>query len=260
MLGTWEELLLELKQRLAQCREFHSINKQLGAISQQLESLQAEKLSLDSCEENEALDARGILSQVIRNSDTILDILTDLQTSVQQLQSQVSATANVQKISLLCCCKQEISALLERCEIFTDELKISVEICDDAIEKVREINRGVSELDQLIKKKSWRPTSSMEPVSIEDINHLHNLLCELKSKKMIKAEFFDKNISILEKAEQHFDALGDEQDTGRQRSGLLFSCMPMMIVTSAIMVYNYCSPVSLIQKLCSKYYATGHDT
>ena len=99
----------------------------------------------------------------------------------------------------------------------------------------------------------------METVSKEDINHLHNLLCELKSKKLIRAELFDRCNFTLEKAEQYFEETFDEKETGHQRSGLFLSCMPVMIVTSAIMVYNYCSPVSLIQKLCSKYY-TGHDT
>ena len=47
---------------------------------------------------------------------------------------------------------------------------------------------------------------------------------------------------------------GESPDEGGAGAGLLFSCMPVMLVTSALMVYNYCSPASLLQKLCRFYH------
>ena len=55
LIGTWEELLVELKSRLDQCLAFNGINKEIEIISLKVESISNQKLNLETQEENEAI-------------------------------------------------------------------------------------------------------------------------------------------------------------------------------------------------------------
>ena len=55
LIGTWEELLTELKQKLDQCLAFNGINKEIEIISLKVESISSQKAKLESLEENDAI-------------------------------------------------------------------------------------------------------------------------------------------------------------------------------------------------------------
>ena len=65
LIGTWEELFVELKSRLDQCLAFNGINKEIEIISLKIESISNQKLALENQEENDAISFKEGL-KVIR--------------------------------------------------------------------------------------------------------------------------------------------------------------------------------------------------
>ena len=197
--------------------------------------------------------------------DNLELVRPDLRTTVddvQSLQSQVSEDKNVQKISLVCFCKQELSSLSSKLEGIFDEVTSLIDQCDRAISEKHSLDQEVALIEKYMAAHKWnskklQSASSLDS-DLEKIDRLHRSLCDLKSRKMITSDFFMRNQKVLEHAEKFLtDGLKEEDEDGvkgrGKGPGLLFSCMPVMIVTSALMVYNYCSPVSLMQKFCRLY-------
>ena len=183
---------------------------------------------------------------------------------VHNLQSKVSEDTNVHKISLVCFCKQELSSLMSKLESIYDEVTSLTDQCDRAISEKHNLDQEVALIEKYLASHKWNQkkvhssSSFSNNSDMETIDRLHQSLCDLKSRKMITSDFFLKNQKVLEHAERFLiNGLKEEGEDGiKERGkgpGLLFSCMPVMIVTSALMVYNYCSPVSLLQKFCRLY-------
>ena len=198
------------------------------------------------------------------NLELVRPDLTTTMDDVHNLQSQVSGDKNVQKISLVCFCKQEVSSLMSKLEAIFDEVASLIDQCDRAIGEKHNLDQEVALIEKYLATHKRNPkkvqpvTSNSLDSDMETIDRLHRSLCDLKCRKMITSDFFNRNQKVLEQAEKFLmaDLKEDDEDSVRGRgkgSGLLFSCMPVMIVTSAIMVYNYISPVSLLQKFCRLY-------
>ena len=190
--------------------------------------------------------------------------LTTTMDDVHNLQSKVSEDKNVQKISLVCFCKQELSSLMSKLESIFDEVTSLTDQCDQAISEKHNLDQEVALIEKYLASHGLNPKKVQSSSSfsldsdMETIDRLHRSLCDLKSRKMITSDFFKRNQKVLEHAEKFLmSGLNEEdEDSIKERGrgpGLLFSCMPVMIVTSALMVYNYCSPVSLLQKFCRLY-------
>jgi len=263
LIGTWEQLSEELREKLNQCLAFNRINKEIEIISLKIESITCKKETLDSFEENEASMHKVNLQKLLDNLDVVRPDVETIVTDVHNLQSEVSGEEdkNVQKISLACFCKQEITSLSEKLEIIFDKVTNDIDECNQAIEEKNDLDKELAKIDKFFAKTKWisKKPATLE-IDIEKIDEMHRQLCNLKSKKLITSEYFKKCSSSLQMAEKYLTDLnqscgeGDDVSLGGKKSGgLLFSCMPVMLVTSAIMVYNYCSPVSLLQKLCRLY-------
>jgi len=263
LIGTWEQLSEELREKLNQCLAFNRINKEIEIISLKIESITCKKETLDSFEENEASMHKVNLQKLLDNLDVVRPDVETIVTDVHNLQSEVSGEEdkNVQKISLTCFCKQEITSLSEKLEIIFDKVTNDIDECNQAIEEKNDLDKELAKIDKFFAKTKWisKKPATLE-IDIEKIDEMHRQLCNLKSKKLITSEYFKKCSSSLQMAEKYLTDLnqscgeGDDVSLGGKKSGgLLFSCMPVMLVTSAIMVYNYCSPVSLLQKLCRLY-------
>jgi len=263
LIGTWEQLSEDLREKLNQCLAFNRINKEIEIISLKIESITCKKETLDSFEEKEASTHKVNLQKLLDNLDVVRPDVETIVTDVHNLQSEVSGEEdkNVQKISLACFCKQEITSLSEKLEIIFDKVTNDIDECNQAIEEKNDLDKELAKIDKFFAKTKWisKKPATLE-IDIEKIDEMHRQLCNLKSKKLITSEYFKKCSSSLQMAEKYLTDLnqscgeGDDVSLGGKKSGgLLFSCMPVMLVTSAIMVYNYCSPVSLLQKLCRLY-------
>ena len=201
-----------------------------------------------------------ILQKLVDNLELLRPDLTATLEDVHNLQSQVSKDKNVQKISLVCFCKQELGSLVSKSEGLLDEVTRLIDECDRAIDQKRSLDQEVAKIEKYFAKHKWiqrkvQTTSSPE-FDLETIDRLHRSLTQLKTSQMITADFFRRNLRVLEHAEKFLRDDQDEEEGVKGRGagpGLLLSCMPVMIVTSALMVYNYCSPVSLLQKFCRLY-------
>ena len=201
-----------------------------------------------------------ILQKLVDNLELLRPDLTATLEDVHNLQSQVSKDKNVQKISLVCFCKQELGSLVSKSEGLLDEVTRLIDECDRAIDQKRSLDQEVAKIEKYFAKHKWIqrkvPTSSSPEFDLETIDRLHRSLTQLKTSQMITADFFRRNLRVLEHAEKFLRDDQDEEEGVKGRGagpGLLLSCMPVMIVTSALMVYNYCSPVSLLQKFCRLY-------
>ena len=64
LIGTWEELFVELKSRLDQCLAFNGINKEIEIISLKVESISNQKLGLETQEENDAISFKECLKVI----------------------------------------------------------------------------------------------------------------------------------------------------------------------------------------------------
>lgn len=264
LIGTWEELFVELKSRLDQCLAFNGINKEIEIISLKVESISNQKLGLETQEENDAISFKACLKKLHDNLKLVRPDLTTTMDDVHNLQSKVSEDTNVQKISLVCFCKQELSSLMSKLESIYDEVTNLTDQCDRAISEKHNLDQEVALIEKYLASHKWNQKKVQNSSSfsnnsdMETIDRLHQSLCDLKSRKMITSDFFKKNQKVLEHAERFLiNGLKEEDENGIEERGkgpgLLFSCMPVMIVTSALMVYNYCSPVSLLQKFCRLY-------
>ena len=201
-----------------------------------------------------------ILQKLVDNLELLRPDLTATLEDVHILQSQVSKDKNVQKISLVCFCKQELGSLVSRSEGLLDEVTRLIDECDRAIDQKRSLDQEVAKIEKYFAKHKWTqrkvPTTSSPEFDLETIDRLHRSMTQLKTSQMITADFFRRNLRVLEHAEKFLRDDQDEEEGVKGRGagpGLLLSCMPVMIVTSALMVYNYCSPVSLLQKFCRLY-------
>ena len=116
---------------------------------------------------------------------------------VHNLQSKVSEDTNVQKISLVCFCKQELSSLMSKLESIYDEVTNLTDQCDRAISEKHNLDQEVALIEKYLATHKWNSkkvqSSSSLDSDMEKIDNLHRSLCDLKSRKMITSDFFKNN-------------------------------------------------------------------
>ena len=83
----------------------------------------------------------------------------------------------------------------------------------------------------------------------EKVAFLYDLLCDLKNKHAVNKEYFERSSKSLDRVRKYL-ARTEDGGTGGERKGFLLSCVPVVVVTSAIMVYNYITPIGFISRLC----------
>ena len=172
------------------------------------------------------------------------------------MQNKISSDAkNVQRVSLLCICRQEISLLCGRVEENTEQLTEMMKDCEKYMKEKLYLDQELLVIDQHFTKSKWRrgkisPTAEIEDLNEEKVSFLRNLLSDLRSKHAVNKDYFEKSSKSLDRVNRY---LGKTEETGQgseRAGGFLFSCLPVVVVTSAIMVCNFISPVTFLGRFC----------
>ena len=93
-------------------------------------------------------------------------------TDVHNLQSEVSGEEdkNVQKISLTCFCKQEITSLSEKLEIIFDKVTNDIDECNHVIEEKNDLDKELAKIDKFFAKTKWYITWVINMLIIVNVN------------------------------------------------------------------------------------------
>jgi len=252
LIETWEDLQSELEQKINQCQAFNKINKEIEIISLKIENISSKKEEIEQFEEEEAQNLVKHFQEVLQNVEIVNPDISDIMTQVQELHSRVSddKDKDVQKISLLCFCKQEVGSLSEKLTKIHDDVTKIIDYCKTVIERKTDFDKEVAAVEKSVNRHRWIPKRSSSASVINEfdsdkIEELFKILSDLKSTKMITGEYYRSSSKTLHNAEKYLEKHREsicENEGEQQGKGMLFSCMPVVIVTSAIMIYNYCSP------------------
>merc|ERR1712218_49375 len=135
---------------------------------------------------------------------------------------------NVQKVSLLCFCKQEITLMCARIDENTDQITELIKECDKSIKEKLYLDQELLVIDQHFNKSKWRRREISMTAEIEDLNEekvafLHKLLSDLKSKHAVTKEYFEKSSKSLERVRKYLTRSEDSSAPGEGK-GFLLSC------------------------------------
>ena len=170
-----------------------------------------------------------------------------------------SDAKNVQRVSLLCICRQEISLLCARVQENTEQITDLIKDCEKSTKEKLYLDQELLVIDQHFNKSKWRRGKISASAEIEDLNEekvsfLKKLLCDLRSKHAVNNDYFEKSSKSLERVSRYLSKTEEASQAGTEGSegtgGFLFSCLPVVVVTSAIMVCNYISPVTFLGRFC----------
>ena len=149
-----------------------------------------------------------MLQKLLDNLDLVRPELETTKTDIHNLHTRVAEDKHVQKISLMCFCKQEATSLSDKLNLIFDQVTKIIDDCNRAIEEKRELDKEVTAIEKYFSKNRWIP-SRVTPASPpppqcdpEQLDRLHRSLADLKSRRMITSEFFRKCTNILHRAEQ----------------------------------------------------------
>merc|ERR1711874_713765 len=255
LLATWEELLGELNGRLSLCENFRNVNGEIETAASKLDVVLKQRHKIDSYDD-EDIDLRKDSAQgLLQHLELLRDTFGKTSDKVQDIQNKIhNESKNVQKVSLLCFCKQEITLLCARVEENIEQITEMIREFDKSIKEKLYLDQELLVIDQHFNKSKWRRRKISVTAEIEDLNEekvafLHNLLCELKSKHAVTREYFEKSSKSLERVRKYLSS-SEESATAGEGKGFLFSCMPVVVVTSALVVYNYISPVGFLSRFC----------
>jgi len=144
--------------------------------------------------------------------------------------------------------------MIGRIEENTEQITEQIKECDKSIKEKLYLDQELLVIDQHFNKSKWRRREISMSAEIEDLNEekvafLRKLLSDLKSKHAVTKEYFEKSSKSLERVRKYLTRTEESVGTGEGKSFLL-SCMPVVVVTSALMVYNYISPVGFLSRFC----------
>lgn len=255
LLATWEELLQELNERLSLCENFRNLNVEIETAASKLDILLKRRRKLESSDDEDIDLRKDSFQGLLQHLQLLRESFSETNHNLQNIQNKINNDGkNVQKVSLLCFCKQEITSMIGRIEENTEQITEQIKECDKSIKEKLYLDQELLVIDQHFNKSKWRRREISMSAEIEDLNEekvafLQKLLSDLKSKHAVTKEYFEKSSKSLERVRKYLTRTEESGGTGEGK-GFLLSCMPVVVVTSALMVYNYISPVGFLSRFC----------
>jgi len=261
LLDTWELLLADLKKRLNQYNAYSKINCDIEQFSAQLEGVTKDRAELDSSEDTDVFAQMEMMQSILSLLEEMRPTLLETSTSVHHLLSSVSSTQpeDVQKISLVCFCKQELILLNRKWEEAHCEATTTLEQCEESLRRRQSLERDLSQIEQWVGREHWvtrtRRTfskSSLDSVfDKEKILSLKQQLDNLKESKSVSKSYFDQYSKYLDLADKQLVVPPDPLPCVKVWGD---SCLPLLVVTSVIMIYTYYYPLNWYEKVCRLYH------
>ena len=120
---------------------------------------------------------------------------------IQKLHHEVSGQENVQKISLICYCKQEVSSLTDTLDDVSEQVTKLIDICDEVMDKKRDLDAEIGVLVKIMKKHK-KISGSFEHFNAEKVSNLFKILCDLKASRLITSEYYLEVSKVLDSAKK----------------------------------------------------------
>ena len=172
------------------------------------------------------------------------------------MQNKISSDdKNVHRVSLICVCRQEISQLVAQVQDNSEQITEIIRECEKCMKEKLYLDQELLVIDQHFNKSKWRrgkisPTPEIEDLNEEKVSFLKKLLCDLRSKHAVNKDYFEKSSKSLERVSRYLSKTEEAGPDSERAGGFLFSCLPVVVVTSAIMVCNYVSPLTFLGRFC----------
>merc|ERR1711953_1406808 len=256
LLASWEDLVTELRERLSLCEKYSSVTAQIETAASKLEVLLKQKKKLEAFEDGD-IDLRKDSAQgLLHHLEILRRTFTETTESLQDMQNKISSDdKNVHRVSLICVCRQEISQLVAQVQDNSEQITEIIRECEKCMKEKLYLDQELLIIDQHFNKSKWRRGKISASAEIEDLNEekvsfLKKLLCDLRSKHAVNKDYFEKSSKSLERVSRYLSKTEEAEAERESGGGFLFSCLPVVVVTSAIMVCNYISPVTFLGRFC----------
>jgi len=257
LMGTWVLLLADLNKKLVQYKTYNQINCDIQKFSSQLDKVETERVDLDCQEDVDLARQMDRLKNILSKLEEMKPNLVEPTNSVHHLLSSVSSTLpeDVQKISLVCFCKQELILLNTRWEEAHSEATTCMDHYQKSIRHRQILEKDMARLEQWVGRDHWVTRtfakSSQDIVfDKEKVYSLKKQLENLKDSRTISKSYFDKSSKYLDLADQQL--VRPEEALPCVNSD---TTLPLLVVTSLIIIYtyNYYYPVNWWDQACRLY-------
>jgi len=196
---------------------------------------------------------------ILSSLDAMKPSLVDTSTSVYTLLSSVSSSQpeDVQKISLVCFCKQELILLNEKWAEVQCEATRCLAQCRDSLRKRQSLDRDLALLEQWFGRERWIVARTFSKSSIgagfdkEKISLLKQVLQDLSERRSVSRSYFEQSSKYLDLAEQHLVLPPDPPPCVKVWGD---SYLPLLMVTSVILMYSYYYPINWWEGVCRLYH------
>jgi len=259
LIDTWELLLSNLTGQLNQCISYSSINQEIEQLTNVLDNL-TESADKET-ETGELYRQMEKLQCILSQLDSIRPIMSTTSTSVHHLLSSVSSTSpeDVQKISLVCFCKQELTLLSERWDNSHSEATERLTNCELFLMQRKALEKEMADLKLWVGRERWKRRTFMKPsvnilFDMEKVAELKHQLHSLHVNRAISKSYFEQTLKYLDIAEEQLTLGAGSMPCIKGRGD---SYLPLLVVTSVIVFYSYCYPVNWWDKACKLYHLVG---
>jgi len=258
LVDTWELLLSDLNKMLGQCITYNKINQDIEQFIIQLDTMVEDRAELDRDEETDGFKQMDKLHMILSQLELMRPTMLDTSTSVHHLLSSVSSTLpeDVQKISLVCFCKQELILLNEKWEEIHSEATAGLAHCEDQLRLRQAMERDLADLKQRVGRDRWPARTfsrqSMDTVfDKQKIAELKQQLKNLQENRTVSKSYFTQTLKYLEIADEQLIVPPDSLPCVKNKGD---SYLPLLVVTSVIVFYSCYYPVNFWEKACRLYH------
>lgn len=257
LVETWEVLLSDLNKKLGQCITYNKINQDIEKFTIKMDTLAQDRAVLDCDDETDVYKQIEKLQMILSHLEVMKPSMLETSTSVFHLLSSVSSThpEDVQKISLVCFCKQELIFLSEKWDEFHSEATTSLTMCEDLLREKQVMERDLAELKVRVRRERW-PVRTFSRKSVDSVlnkdkvTELKQQLKKLDESRTVSKSYFIQTLKYLEFAEEQLVPTQGSLPCVKKED----SYLPLLVVTSVIVFYSYYYPVNWWEKACKLYY------
>jgi hypothetical protein len=258
LVDTWELLLSDLNKKLGQCITYNKINQDIEQFSSKLDTMAEDREELNRDEETDVFKQMETSQRILSQLEVMKPSMLDTSTSVYHLLSSVSSTLpeDVQKISLVCFCKQELILLSEKWDESHSEATTSLAMCEDQLRERQGMERELADLKLRVGRERWpvRTFSRQSVSSALDKDRIGDLKQQLKKMHesgAVSKSYFIQTLKYLEFADKQLVVPQDALPCVKTRGD---TYLPLLVVTSVIVFYSYYYPVNWWEKACKLYH------
>lgn len=261
LVDTWELLLSDLNKKLGQCITYNKINKDIEQFTMLLDNVAHSRDELDKDEKTDVFRQMDKLQVILSQLEQMRPSMLDTSTSVHHLLSSVPSTQpeDVQKISLVCFCKQELILLSGRWDESHCEATASLANCHDLLKQRQNLEREMADLKLWVGRQRWatRTFSKLSQDIVfdtEKVGQLKQTLRDLHESRIVSKSYFEQTLKYLDIAEEQLVVSADPLPCVKARGD---SYLPLLVVTSVIVFYSYYYPINWWDKACRLYHLVG---